>query len=452
MEIVQLTNGPLTDVKIQLTRLGVLSGKITNEDGDPIRVNVQILRKIYSKGWHWKVERSARTADDGTYSIGNIAPGRYVLAAVPGVPNPRLGPVGSSLYQTAFYPGVPDASGATWIEVGVEGEVRDANIRLQKRNVYRVSGTAVISAGGPKTPRVDVVSRYGSEAGGLRQVGFVSMKDGTFAIEGIPDGDYYLQVREEVGSALFTSRTPVTVAGKDLENVSIQVSPATVIKVTERTEGTVRAGLGATLLGAPRIRLTPLDAPNYGRLEAPAADGTLALSKVAPGTYRVEGLARTGTYVSSIRYEGQDVTWSPITVENGAGTLEVVYETDGAWLIGVVRDGKGDPVPSAWITIWSTSNPEHFVQTMSDLTGVFHTREDLAPGEYHVAAWDPGATSRSSRVMRYSDGLPTVVTAPEFLKQFETTATTVQLRTGPQAQEVTVTPLAEVEAALARLP
>jgi hypothetical protein len=138
----------LTDIVVRLTRLGTIAGRITDETGDPVsRVTVGIFSKFYSNGWRWRSEMSARTGEDGAYEIRNITPGRYFLMAVPSSPNPRVEPVGSTLYRPAWYPGVLDQSGATLIEVAVEGEVRDLNIRLQKRNVYRVSGKATTCLG-----------------------------------------------------------------------------------------------------------------------------------------------------------------------------------------------------------------------------------------------------------------------------------------------------------------
>ena len=74
----------MTGVDFKLTPHGVVSGKITDEDGDPMEgVQVQIMRIAYNQGKkQLQMNGGEQTNDLGEYRMSGITPGKYYLAAI----------------------------------------------------------------------------------------------------------------------------------------------------------------------------------------------------------------------------------------------------------------------------------------------------------------------------------------------------------------------------------
>ena len=71
------------DIEIRLAPMGAISGKVVNDDRDPIvRVQVQVLQYDYSRSPKRLFPRGNGLTDDrGEYRIFDIPPGRYYLMA-----------------------------------------------------------------------------------------------------------------------------------------------------------------------------------------------------------------------------------------------------------------------------------------------------------------------------------------------------------------------------------
>jgi hypothetical protein len=355
-------------------------------------------------------------------------------------------------YVQTFYPSATEPTGATAIDIEPEAELRGLDIRMQRGKMFRVSGKLTTTEA-LQGASVSLVPRETTAATLMRPSGGVNIKDNTFVVERVPEGSYYATVQTQFRPSgdpdpkrpmvMLTGREVVTVSGRDVENLVIALSPGIEISGRVRIEGTqpVQAQ-------QPRILLRPIE-PNQvsgASNTTTNPDGTFTIRNVTPGTYQVTAMNMPNAYLSSIRYEGQDVTWSPITIgSGGAGTIEAVFKTDGAKLNGSVRDEKGDPVTDVRLTLWAASTKSSYVTTaMTDRTGTFRF-QNVPPGEYRVAAWDKKATSGQT----YSG----VVQAPEFLRLFDTAAATIRVEaSSEQTKDLNSIPLAAMDAAIARLP
>lgn len=446
-ENVTLTAGQrLTGLTIKMARLGVIYGKVVDEYGDPFsRLNVGLFRKIYENGWKWQQQGSASTAPDGTYALGDLQQGRYYVAAMD-----MQYSAGSQTtrYIQTFYPSATEPSGATAIDIEPEAELRGVDIRMQRGKMFRVSGK-LTSTEALQGASVSLIPRETTAVALMRPSGGVNIKDNTFVVERVPEGSYYATVQTQfrpgadpkAPMVMLTGRELVTVSGRDVENLVIALSPGIEISGRVRIEGTQPAQAQQ-----PRIMLRATDQGSGGLNTTTNPDGTFTIRNVIPGTYQVTALNMPNAYLSSVRYEGQDVTWSPITIGSGAaGTIEAVFKTDGAKLTGIVRDEKGDLLTEARLTLWASSTNSGYVMTsMTDRTGTFRF-QNLPPGEYRVAAWDKKAAAGQT----YSG----IVQAPEFLRLFDATAATVRVdASSEQTKDLNAIPLAVIDAAITRLP
>lgn len=82
--IINLTPGQhMKDVIIQLLPQAVVTGKVLDEDGDPVgRARVEVLKPGYSRGRRQMLPIAVEPTDEaGEFKISSLAPGRYYVCA-----------------------------------------------------------------------------------------------------------------------------------------------------------------------------------------------------------------------------------------------------------------------------------------------------------------------------------------------------------------------------------
>jgi len=121
------------DVTVRMTAAGVISGRIVDDEGRPVRgAPVEALAYGYTNGHRQLVTRgnSATTNDRGEFRLFWLNPGTYyIVANVPTVaPVPAGSPLGyfprnpTDAFATTYYPGTADIDLAEKVEV-VSGEI-----------------------------------------------------------------------------------------------------------------------------------------------------------------------------------------------------------------------------------------------------------------------------------------------------------------------------------------
>jgi hypothetical protein len=152
--ILTLTEGQeLKNVDFRLVPGGVVSGRVVDEDGEPMSgVNVQVLRLTYVNGER-RLDLGGRMAasdDRGEFRVYGLPARRYFVSATkrffddnersarPGMP--------AEGYATTYYPGTTDSSAAMAIDVKA-GEEQHVNFTLTPTAVFKVSGHVIGSDG-----------------------------------------------------------------------------------------------------------------------------------------------------------------------------------------------------------------------------------------------------------------------------------------------------------------
>jgi len=178
----------LKDLDVKLTPQGVITGRVTDEDGDPIaNAQVSVARYGYNNGRRTLIQTGgalstagaqmgaagalailgggggAGTSDDqGNFRIVNLTPGRYYVSANPQAgagfltllqqaPG-RAGATSDPINTTTFYPNSLDAQGAAPVDVAGGSEVSGVNIRVRKERVYSIRGKVIDGASGSPAP------------------------------------------------------------------------------------------------------------------------------------------------------------------------------------------------------------------------------------------------------------------------------------------------------------
>ena len=151
---VDLIASPCSHADFWLQSDGRVSGKVVDADGKPaIYVGVSLVpvelmpldntlpanRELHGIG--------AQANDQGRYEIRGVPPGRYLLGVNLGDGSPEPG---WSLFPRTFYPGTPNRSQATVIELSEAGEKLNQDFQLPPRLITRaIQGSVVFSNGNP---------------------------------------------------------------------------------------------------------------------------------------------------------------------------------------------------------------------------------------------------------------------------------------------------------------
>ncbi len=418
------------DILFKLTPQAVITGRVVDEDGDPLPgADVHVLRYSYAGGSRHLMAVAANITNDiGEYRIANLHPGRYYVNAIggrrefllTGVNSPAAGEPRREGYTTTFYPGTGDPTGAAPLDLSAGAEMRGIDLRLLKRPVFRIRGKVEAAATGLSTGNlmVSVMARSRQLAGGAnRSVVRVNERDGTFQIDGLMPGSYVLIVRLMVGRPQGVSRQAVEVGEADVEGLVVTLQPPIELSGSVRVEGDPAVPLD---LQRTSITLRPMEDPSNGvggRLEE---DGSFKLAAVLPDRYRVgvQGLAE-GFYVKSARFADQDVLSTGLDLTSGAAAspLEIVLDQSSGSIEGVVLNEKGEPAGGVAVTLI----PEESKRQCSDLhrsatvdqAGNFSLR-GVAPGDYTLYAWE--------------DVEQGAWLDPEFLKKYSSQAKPVTVR------------------------
>ena len=400
----------VTDLVIKLMPQAVITGRILDEDNDPIaNVTVQTLRYGYMQGKRQLVPTSAEQSNDlGDYRIHGLPAGKYyVIATV------RSRPAGES-YPPVYYPGANDPAAAIQVDVAAGSEVRGIDMTLHHVNTVRVRGKI------PDLPRgtpVRIIPRGSAIPflGGGPMAQIIS-QEGDFEIRGVAPGSYVMLIDVQQNGKHRTFRHALEVGNAGLEGITIPIPPEAHI------EGQIRVdGQGDINLGILSLQLPLRDPMPVGTPASPVKpDGSFGIENLAPDTYdvNVSGLP-PGYYLKSASLSGQDVLDSGLTIAGGTAKLELVVSPAGAQVEGVVADAKQEPAKDATVVLIPEAARQArrslFKTASTDQNG-HYSIQGIAPGDYIVYAFEdlpPGASQD-----------------PDFMKPFERSGQSVTLREG----------------------
>ncbi len=426
----------LKDLVVKLTPQGVITGKISDQDGDSVAgADVSVWRYDYVRGHRQLVfTMSDQTNDQGDYRITDLMPGRYYVRAaeppevsirslygdLPG----RAAREGMEGNIATYYPAALDASSASGLDVTPGVELRGIDIRLRWVKVYSVKGKMVNTSDGRPAAGclLMLAPKDGDPYFGLTRV----QPDGTFEFRGLRPETFELMANQLCGG--FTAQQELTITTANIEGVEASLTANRPIPGTVTVEGGDLPRVGVGLVG-----------PAGGAYRQVKNDGTFELPPaVGAGVFwwSVDGLPEEN-YVKSVHFVGRDVTRAPLDNTSGAGgALQIVLSSKAASLSGTAPKGTTVRI---WPKIPDLGSHDGGVKsTPTDQEGGFKFAS-LAPGEYYVAAWN-----------ELESGL---ADSPEFLAKFNDDALLVKLEeSGRATVEVRVIPPERVAAEIARLP
>jgi hypothetical protein len=356
-------------ITLKLTREGIVSGKVTGPAALPSApYQLKLWKTTFSRGYRMAEPLDpVSAAADGSFMVGNLAPGRYFLEK----PGLSLGD-------------------ATVLDVAAGDTIRGIRIRQQPVATYRISGVARNPAPAARMDDARVFLESKDPSGSwvsLRSSAPINRQTGAFTFGSIPQGDYRIgatiSVRTGSSSRKYSGAQEVHVRGRSATDVSLVFTPMAVVTGTISEE----AGLPT--------RSQPLYVTLYGNgLDTGVADSAQVTPKrtfrlqVTPGRHRV--FAGNGSenvrFVKSIRFNGRETTAdSPLEVSPEGGNLEIVFGGPGREIVGTIRDPEGRSAAGAVVAAWTDDGALRTAG--ADAAGRF-TILNAPHGRLYVAAWE----------------------------------------------------------------
>ncbi len=469
VEAITVQAGQTTDdLLLRMMPTAIVSGRITDEDGEPMSgVRVIAQKKKPGKATRETVGSEA-TNDLGEYRIAGLFPGRYWIVAMPppdirdytpehenappdatsGTPlNDSQGDAQASVderYVTTYYPGTYDAAQAATVTLKA-GDEMPVNLSLMPSRTYRVRGMVTGVSAGQK-PVVELVSKTG-DAIRANEAG----PDGQFDLRGVAPGPYVLRATAGTDAQPLTARQDINVVAADVDGVKLTPLPSFRLSGHLRIEGAAAAELTEYTVNLRQAEL-PEDSGFFMSQDflgaSAAADrlGNFEWKNVNPGNYIVQvygGGAQGSFFLKSVTLGGRDVETG--FTASGAAALDLLVSSKGGTIEGAVvekekeKDSDNDrpenahPVANATVVAVPEEKyrklPGRFGSGATDQHGRFTIR-GLAPGSYTLYAWqdmDEGA---------YGDA--------DFLKSQEANGKAVKVEEGShQAVELKLSPVGE---------
>ena len=396
------------DLLFRMLPTAVSSGRIMDEDGDPMsEVRVIVQKKKPGKASR-ETAATVGTNDLGEYRVAGLFPGQYWILAIPppdfrdyeqqrGKSSQPDNPAESqpdARYLTTYYPGVYDGAQATPITLKA-GDEEPVNLTLVPARTYRVRGTVTGVTTGQQIA-VELLSKAG-DSYRANEIG----SDGQFEVRGVAPGSYTLIASAGSGLQSVTARQEISVVAADLDGLKLAPLPAFTLSGHLHIEGSASGDLTQYVVNLSVSDL-PEDAGFFTSQDFFGANasvdrlGNFEWKDVNPGTYVVQVYGRSAQgsfFLKSVKLGQRDIE-TGFTV-SGPATLDLLVSSKGATVEGTVVEKEKDvdnaqPVANATVV----AVPEEKYRKLSDRFALGSTDQNgrftirgVAPGSYTLYAW-----------------------------------------------------------------
>jgi hypothetical protein len=397
----------LTSIDIRLAAPGKISGKVVDDNGEPVSgVSVFLVAREYSLGaLRYVFAARADTDDRGVYVLSALSGRAYLLYAWK--INRRLKPVSDApadaklrkrVTAPTFYPSSDSIEGASPITLR-SGESRDrVDIQVLRAPAYCVDGEVPSVAGGDLLFMIGPVQPTSGTSG---DGGFFGMPpsgtagpDHKLRICDLSPGDYQLTLidsnHQNAGPPPYFGSTTFTIKDQDVHGIA--VNPRVPVKVPGEVvwDGTAPAEPVQSRL---RFWLRPLTrAPWMGeKTDAESAiPGEFVFPALLVDAYQVRlfGTPRE-LYIKEMTYGRVSILQAPLLVGSGVGEahLHVVLGRDGGFVKAKVADKDGNPVADCYVILMpadavsEAALAAEIIVGQTDQSGAYSSNA-LAPGKY----------------------------------------------------------------------
>lgn len=405
---IELADGQRFDkATIALPRGGVISGRITDDNGDPMaRVQIYTMMAIPGSTRTQRMGMGASTDDLGHFRIYGLNAGDYVVVAEARGPTfvpPNAPPIETEDskigFLTTYYPGTPDEAAAQRVRARTGAETPALEMRMTTGRLFTIAGI-VTDSQGAAAPRMGG-QLYKGTNGNNSNYGFSTDEQGRFQMRNVAPGNYRLVVRGnrqpagpngQPADPGEMANMPVAL-NADLEGLVVITRPGATITgkvVYETGPPQLPSGMQSFQM---RVNAMPGDPDNgIGFMMPQPALVTPDLSFTMKGLFGEALLRSSGpnAYLKSVSVGGQDVTDTPYEFKNG-DQVTLTMTTRASTLEGTVADATGKPAAEAAVLVfaddkaaWRQTSPRTRRGSV-DFTGKYRVA-GLLPGRYYIVA------------------------------------------------------------------
>jgi hypothetical protein len=392
------------NLRIKNPHFGSISGSIINSNGAVAAGATVHVMKTGEAGFGGTMI----TDEKGAYKFRGLPAGEYLVCADPprkktsdeapqSVEGPRS--VAGTLGAT-YFPSTIERRESPPVTVVPDGDVVDINITLIPLNLHNVTGTVQAEGDGHliagATVRIDKKNAdnitAGEDSSGIEAAmsHYFSTTDaqGRWSVSNLPDGVYTISVKPTglVGSKLerfVEKRQDLSIAGGDVENLAIEVSPG----------GRVSGHVTIEKVSARPPDISILIGPATTRVEA---SGAFTLTGAPDGEFPLSVMIRPQHtfYAKSIDVNGRDLLREKLETKAGTEIKDVkIVVAPASVLTGRVLSASGK-TPLSQIQVMlipvDPSMGPAFARPNGSTNGQGSFIVSGAPGEYFVVTWARG--------------------------------------------------------------
>jgi 5-hydroxyisourate hydrolase-like protein (transthyretin family) len=401
--ILSLTPGQkITDLLFRLHRTAVITGRVLDEDGDPVRdASVTAVAHTTVRGKiRFKSSQSENTNDLGVYRIFDLAPGHYtILADPPRIPLWRE-PVEQAVYLPTYYPGTTDSSRASTLEVRSGDEITGIDFVFAPKpptRAYKVHGRVLNSLTDDPDAYVIVIllprRNQDLEFGSDQKQTTADRKTGAFEVKDVVPGEYVVAAMSFGSGRRHTVTQNVDVTASDVDGVSLALTRGIDIPVRVTLEGKSASSAEITVELNPSTNEASINFPEARRATA-QTDGSFVLKEVSDGSFWLDVYSKCEEcYLKSARANGVDLLEQGVQVASGEtpSPIAIMYSSNTGTLTGAVTNKEDLPAPGALVVLVPDSSshqkPEQYKTSTTDQYGHFEMR-GVPPGHYKAFAWE----------------------------------------------------------------
>ncbi len=429
--VLALTQGrEMQDLLFRMVPWAVISGRIADEDGDPVpEVQVQAMRYNFTEGKRaLETEGLAQTNDLGEFRLFGLSKGRYLVRAQIGErwqssisASSREDPDSAARtgYAPVYYPGTPDQSRAATIEVAPGQEIPAVDFTLIPIRTFRVRGRVFDAVLGQpaKNCFIFLMRHEPNLFGWDSRQGQTDCNNGSFEFNDLPPGSYNVIVTLSNSGKRRSARASLDLDNTNVDDVRVVVGPG--IELTGRVLVQGRESFDFSDVG---IWLNDPDQDfNGGAGAVVKPDGSLTIESIPEGVYQIGVSGRPpgfspDFYLKSASVNGESILEKGLAVGAGSprGPLEVVLSSAGTRIEGTVTDENDLPSAGVVVALVPERERRHqfrlYKDTTTDQYGQFILR-GVTPGTYKLFSWKEAENNA------WED--------PDFLASFESKGTKV---------------------------
>jgi protocatechuate 3,4-dioxygenase beta subunit len=395
---ISIKAGEQTDTIIELVPGATVSGRVLDEDGDPLDgcvVRVQSAKAPYQNAM---AMGALRSSEDGAYRLYGILAGKYTLTAQcqTAVFRPRPlsagpDPPPSAAYAPQFYPAASSVESAEVIELTPGAEKSGVDFQMRPAHVTHIH--VVLAGGADWRGRNDLrwqLAPVDQSAtivfGGWRPI---NASTGEFEIPQVFPGSYHLMVTSNLPSVaekptgqLIGAAQQIDVGDKPME-VVVALHPAVDLNGTIEIEGP--GGADRLKPSEMTVQLVP-ESPRLfqGSAEPEPAqdDGSFTIKSAFPGPSRLQVNAPMA-FLKSAWIGSAELIGGLLDLSSGAhGELRIVVSTNTASI-----HGTAPALAHVMMSPAGGSPSARLFLAQADENGQFKI-EGLAPGKYRLGFAD----------------------------------------------------------------